>query len=75
MDAFVYTILFDVIIMVAVIYAMVLLFSFVGFLSAVHADKKADGERRLRPRVRIGRMPYRFHNGRARRRRFWESSA
>ena len=46
MNAFVNTILFDVIIMVAVIYAMVLLFSFVGFLSAAHAEKKAGGERR-----------------------------
>ena len=51
MDTLVYTILFDVIIMVAVIYAMVLLFSFVGFLVTVHDEKVSCGPRRRKSSV------------------------
>ena len=51
MDTLVYTILFDVIIMVAVIYAMVLLFSFVGFLVTVHDEKVSGGPRRRKSSV------------------------
>jgi hypothetical protein len=46
MNAFVNTIILDVLIMIAVIYAMVLLFSFVGFLVAVHDERVAGGPRR-----------------------------
>lgn len=46
MNAFVNTIIFDVLIMIAVIYAMVLLFSFVGFIVALCTEKAPAGEKR-----------------------------
>ena len=46
MNAFVNTIILDVLIMIAVIYAMVLLFSFAGFLVTVHEEKVSGGPRR-----------------------------
>ena len=46
MNAFVNTIILDVLIMIAVIYAMVLLFSFVGFIVALCTEKAPAGEKR-----------------------------
>ncbi len=46
MNAFINTIIFDVLIMIAVIYAMVLLFSFVGYIVVVSSNKPAAGEKR-----------------------------
>ena len=46
MSAFVNTIILDVLIMIAVIYAMVLLFSFVGFIVALCTEKAPAGEKR-----------------------------
>ena len=46
MSAFVNTIILDVLIMIAVIYVMVLLFSFVGFIVALCTEKAPAGEKR-----------------------------
>lgn len=46
MNAFVNTIIFDVLIMIAVIYALLLLFSFIGFLVALGRNKAPAGEKR-----------------------------
>jgi len=46
MSAFVNTIIFDVLIMIAVIYALVLLFSFVGFIVALSTEKVPAGQKR-----------------------------
>ncbi len=46
MNALVNTIIFDVLIMIAVIYALVLLFSFVGFIVVLCTEKVPAGEKR-----------------------------
>ena len=46
MNAFVNTIIFDVLIMIAVIYALVLLFSFVGFIVVLCTEKVPAGQKR-----------------------------
>ncbi|MCR4938575.1 MAG: hypothetical protein K5930_00535 [Treponemataceae bacterium] len=46
MNAFINTIIFDVLIMIAVIYALVLLFSFIGFLVTLGTEKAPAGEKR-----------------------------
>ncbi len=46
MNALVNTIIFDVLIMIAVIYALVLLFSFVGFIVVLCTEKAPAGEKR-----------------------------